>query len=620
MSARRLVNLGLILLLSMALRAAEEIPEFQEVRLKPCILVQSNLGADVAERKANARKFAEHIADTSDFFMKAFRVTAKDFVEYAKRRHQPPDNGYEIPIQIRIWGRYENFLTDFQHRYETKTIPAAFFGIIRRHDEYGERGDWFREIGAHGEGATDEQILRHLYHEMGHLFMRTYIFYSAEVPNWIEEGVAEIFQYRKGNGTNPEADRLERWGWLRSMVELEPGGLGAMAPWREFSQVRNADNLDFTYQNPLRSTVQYAQVWAVMEYMIETRRRSQALTRLLDLIKAEAQKLTQEALGKGLRGQEFRDYTNARMYQKQYAMFRQCYGIDFMELENMWKAWVIEQYEDRLRRHPGLFYHRGAWHLTHRLRWAKDDAFRAQILQRAEACFREGIERAPEASESYVGMARLAMARQDMEEAGEWFAKARARGADDFETLLYGGIAQIRSGRPEEAIEGLDAAVAQRPTHFDANFQRALAYAASGRDFDVALTGFKRAIDIRPSSRAKVGVYTGVAAYKAGEVHEAKLQFFHVRNADPDNRLLPALEAVVLRFNGEITEAKRLLGLAKEQGSQLAAAFLERMATGAAYDLGFTRNGVPGVVGLTIKAEDVVGGDAQSGDDAPDGQ
>jgi len=70
------------------------------------------------------------------------------------------------------------------------------------------------KLSTHVEGITDEQILRHLYHEMGHLFMQTIITYQVEVPSWIEEGTAELFQYRKGNGTNPERERDERAAWL----------------------------------------------------------------------------------------------------------------------------------------------------------------------------------------------------------------------------------------------------------------------------------------------------------------------------------------------------------------------------------------------------------------------
>jgi len=34
-----------------------------------------------------------------------------------------------------IWRRQSDFLTDFQSRYDTETIPDAFFGIIRKEEE-----------------------------------------------------------------------------------------------------------------------------------------------------------------------------------------------------------------------------------------------------------------------------------------------------------------------------------------------------------------------------------------------------------------------------------------------------------------------------------------------------
>jgi len=360
------------LILSAGVELSAEISEMEQVKLRPCLYVATDLGESPRERNANARKFAKHIAETSSFFLKAFDLKPKSFVHYAEFYHREPDSPWDQWIRIRIFRRYQEFLDDFQKRYESKAIPGAFFGIIRNKDEYGEyTGPWFREIATHAEGISDEQILRHLYHEMGHLFMRTYMLYPCEVPSWIEEGTAELFQYRKGNGTDPMPTRIERLGWLRELVDIGESEIGASVPWKDFTEVRNAHNLAFTHQDPLRSTVQYVQAWSVMEFMVSDRRRGAAFSKLLELIKKEAQNANQVAGQRGLSGQAYRKFITDQIYRQQYKLFTEAYGADVLKVEKLWKEWVREDYEEKLAEHPELRYHRGEWQLEKRAQFAK---------------------------------------------------------------------------------------------------------------------------------------------------------------------------------------------------------------------------------------------------------
>ncbi len=238
--------------------AAGEAGVMLRFDFKPFYL-ETDAGETEAEKQAFARRFAKPIAETGNFFLKVYSLKNTCFEEYATF-YDPAGTEYERTIRVRIFKTYDSFLADFQKRYATKSIPGAFFGIIRPKDEYGKfNGKWMREVATASEGQTDEQILRHLYHELGHLFMRTFIIYQVEVPSWIEEGTAELFQFRKGNGTKPEEERDQRSAWLVEMITE-----ASYIPWAQFIKVQNLDNLDFTYQDPLRSLIQYAQAWSVL--------------------------------------------------------------------------------------------------------------------------------------------------------------------------------------------------------------------------------------------------------------------------------------------------------------------------------------------------------------------
>lgn len=245
--ARSLVAVPIAWLLAAALPAAEL--SGHKIVAKPFEFM-TDVGQTQAEQKATAAKFLKPITETANFFLKVYELKPTCFEDYAAF-YDRPDQRFEKLIRVRLWKDYDAFLTDFQERYKSKAIPGAFFGVQQEMDQYGKpTGNLIREIGTSTAGEDDMRVLRHLYHEMGHLFMRTYIVRQVEVPSWIEEGTAELFQFRKGNGTKPEAERDQRVGWLREAIEE-----GSTIPWKEMINVKNIDNLDFTYQDPMRSRI-----------------------------------------------------------------------------------------------------------------------------------------------------------------------------------------------------------------------------------------------------------------------------------------------------------------------------------------------------------------------------
>ncbi len=571
---------------------------------------ETDVGGSDKEKKAFVMRFAKPIQETSEFFFKAFILKPTAFDDFV-RYYDPKGTDWEPLVRVRIFANYDAFLADVQKRYDTKAIPGAFVGRIRPKDEYGKpTGRWMREIGTASEGQTDQQVLRHLYHELGHLFMQTFILYPVEIPSWIEEGTAELFQFRKGNGTKPEEERDQRSAWLVEMITE-----ASYIPWAQFIKVQNLDNLDFTYQDPLRSTVQYAQAWAVMEFMIDPKsKRGAAFTALLKDFKAEAEKAVIEANRVGLQGQAWHDRVRPSLYSIQEKLFKKHYGADLLSVEGKWKDWIVANYERDVVKKPILRYYRGEWHLI-RSNYAKDEAARAAALDKAEAVFMEAVAATSTLPEAYVGLGRVHLARGNAIAANEQFAKAIAAGTDNFEALLYGGMAQIRSGKAADAVAPLKRAVEQRPSHFEANFYLGQALAISKVDPDLAIAHLKRVLDARRDMTAQVALYEALVHYQRGDLGAANLSLLRAGSANPGDGNLLLMRAIVKLENNEPAEGTEILEHAKKQGDTNASALLERLKNKQPMPkLGFSRNGYPTFVDGDAQADNSGDGDKPAGD------
>ena len=583
------------------------IEDMERVDLKPCLYVLTDIGTTATERQANAQRYAERIGETSAFFLEAFKLTPKAFIDYAEFYDSPPDNRYDPLIRIRVFKRYQDFLEDYQQRYESKSVPGAFFGIIQDKDADGlPTGMWYRELATHADGISEEQVLRHIYHEMGHLFMRTFMLYPCEVPSWIEEGTAELFQYRKDNGTDSDAEREERLGFLYEMIQLPAGSLGASIGWQDFTAVRNAHNLAFTHENPLRSTIQYIQAWSVMEFMIATPQRNRSFTQLLQLIKNTARSANIQASQRRLSGAKYRNYITDRIYSKQYELFTEAYdGADILKVEDSWKSWITSSFTEQEQQNPRLHYHRGVWHLAYRARFMTG-LERDAILAIAENIFTELIERSPTTPEGYVGMGRVALTQGDADTANDWFSKASELGTDNFDAQLYGGIALIQAGKADEARPLLQRAIEQRPTHAEANYQYGLILAIIGDavDKEVALLHLANAADSRPDERSRPDLVTAVLEYQLGRYAAAARSLEAVTRAMRAHWLPPLLQASIEAAEGNTEAALKTLEQAQTARNPVAKRLAGVIQGGSLPRLGFDRQGTPGIYDLTIEEPD----------------
>ncbi|MBA3708173.1 MAG: hypothetical protein H0W83_05065 [Planctomycetes bacterium] len=576
----------------------------------------TDVGTSIGEQKDFTKRILRPITETANFFLKVYNLKPTCFEDYAEHYS---GNKFEKTIRIRVWRKYEEFLTDFQKRYKTKSIPGAFFGTISEKDDYGaDTGVWIREIGASDESMSDEQVLRFMYHEMGHLFMRTFILYGVEVPSWIEEGTAELFEYRRGNGTHPEEEREQREGWLVEMLAEN-----SLIPWAEFIKVKNLDNLDFTWKDQTRSQIQYVQAWSVLEFMISNDGRQGAFIKMLHKFKSMAETQEQALLSQGLRDEAFREKFNPYLYSVQEKVFKDCYGNDLLSVEKLWKDWIFKNYETALKKAPIMRYHRGDWQLL-RARMSKDPAAKKTALERAEALFMDCTSASPDLAEGYVGLGRVALEQDDLAKAGDLFAKASALGSDSFDVLLYGGMAKVRSGKAADAVAPLTKAVEKRPTMFIVNFLLGQALAASGGDVDKAVTYLKRARDLEASEAPECAMLEGAAQFQAGHLHEAYISFLRAQNLRPEMPDISLYMALAQAENNEREDAVKTLAQPPVSGAaQLLSKMIAKQMSGGDLPLPklvFTSSGWPTIdfKGAQAAARDQdTGKDKDAPKDAP---
>lgn len=527
---------------------------------------ETDVGDTPAERKKVRDRYAKPLWETSNFFLQTYNLGNKCFDDYADFYK---GNNFEKPIRVRLWKRQEDFMGDFQFRYDTNTIPGAFFGVNEIRDDYGKgTGKWIREIGTSAEGDTEQEILRHFYHELGHLFMNTFILYNVEVPSWIEEGNAQLFQYRIGNGTKPEEERDRRTGWLVEMVTER-----STIPWPEFINVRNLDNLNFTFQDPLRSTIQYAQAWSVIEFVVDSGNtaspRRKAYSKFLVDMKESARK--------GLAAAKSRDEAaklrDSLLYKEQEGLFKKNFGADVLAIEEVWKKeWITKGYERAVVKNPILRYHRGDWHML-RSRFAKTKDQRNESLGKAEAIFNECIQQSPKLAEGYIGMGRVAMAQGDVDKAGQWFDQALAMGSESFDCLLYGGIARIESGSASEAVPALRKAVAARPTDAEANLALGRAIGVSGGPADEALAALRKARDVEASLTQTASMVEGVILFQNGRSNAAYLAWLRASSAG-QSQILTLFMAIAKASDNVTDEALALLAQTKDPSAANLAAII----------------------------------------------
>lgn len=500
-------------------------------------------GANAAEQKKFLQRIAKPVDETTKFFKKVYGLKESCFEDFVKQSNPGGGLAWEPLIRVNLWRAHADFQGDFQQRSESKVRLAAVFSRAKVKDEYAkETGKLCREVATSCE-EDDAGILRELYHELGHLFMYTYMTTGAEIPSWIEEGTAELFQYRTGNGTKPEGERLERQGWLREILEENK-----LVPWSDMLKVSNLDNLESTWRDPSKTTIHYLQAWSVIEFMVNNPQRQAAFLKMLEKFK----KSTQAAIGSKItKTADFETY----LYGIQEDTFKECYGTTFSKVEDVWKLdWVTKEYERLLPKNPILLYHRGNWLLMFRQN-PKDEAANEAVIATAKSRFDECVALAPTCPEGYVGLGKIAVIRQQYDEAQKQYDIALKLNPNSYDAQLNGGIAKIESGIPADAVPLLTKAVAARPTSWDAQFELGRALAIEGRDLAAAKHAFTRATDLHKSVADNCAMFLGTAYFAAKDYANASTAFLDAAYAAPGNGEMFMLTALCEAWRQDTTTA-----------------------------------------------------------------
>jgi protein O-GlcNAc transferase len=102
--------------------------------------------------------------------------------------------------------------------------------------------------------------------------------------------------------------------------------------------------------------------------------------------------------------------------------------------------------------------------------------------EEARRHFQEELKADPKSYQAMAELGYLAYLDGDNDRCREWLEKARPLNPEWVETNVVSGLLYNRLGRFELAIQFLEEAVKERPDHYKAHYQLALAYRRSGNE------------------------------------------------------------------------------------------------------------------------------------------
>ncbi|MBI3828032.1 MAG: tetratricopeptide repeat protein [Planctomycetes bacterium] len=442
--------------------------------------------------------------------------------------------GFKPWIEVRVYKKFEDYvdehfnesdrLTALVNKTEVKKetneqravrritegIPGAYYMRITDYD--GKFVD--RRIRAYVGPKNPEEVEGDLLHELGHLFLETYLMEFAGAPKkgqeaekrgtpaWIGEGVAQLFEVNWATSKLSEKKKKQYSAMIYEAVLANDH-----YPVDEFINVTNAHNLQAIQGNPLKSTINYAQSWSVMQFMVEM--KWQAFLQFLE----NCRTYNMEGLQKGKKISE--------LYSIQERAFKDAFGVPMKDMEEHWKKHVIDTMEKDLKRDPSGYYWCGEYYLRR-----KSDGY----LDKAAERFKKAIDGALDKGEGYLGMGRVDLLKKDVESALKNFKKASELSPKDEDGWYYLGIAQVRAGKSKDAIASFEQAVKLYPLFHQALSGLADAY-FSNREFAKAQASYDAAFQISKHPNYLFSI--GQAAYFAKNYEEAQKNFAAYSNIFP---------------------------------------------------------------------------------------
>jgi tetratricopeptide (TPR) repeat protein len=321
--------------------------------------------------------------------------------------------------------------------------PAAYFNITWDKD----KKKLLRSIRTYVANRDDSEMERLLLHEMGHLFMKSFLLefdggppagqeeQKRGTPSWLQEGLAQLFENIWSTGAASQKNRLRQQAMIYEAVQN-----GDNSPFQDFINITNAHNLTDIASNPLRATLNYAQSMSVMDFMVNV-----DSVRFFNFL----QNLRAANFEKNLRR---RDDHIPELYSYQDEACKKAFGAGLAEAEAGWKKHLKTYMEGLLKKQPEIYYWIGEYYLLR----GKD---KEKNWAKAEENFSLAMTKAPAKGEGYLGMGRLALAKGDVEKALATLAKAVQLLPKDDEAWNSYGMAQLRSKKVNEACESFNQAI-----------------------------------------------------------------------------------------------------------------------------------------------------------------
>jgi tetratricopeptide (TPR) repeat protein len=417
--------------------------------VSPAMNIECNVSKEFTE------KVARMVMSAEQRFYQLFKLTPDLVNGVAKEKFDKKGNipgdvlkqfGFRPYIGVRVYKDMESFsdewfdetgVKDKQQRLR-QGLPGAWFSI---HSDY-DKSHLVREIRTFVSNRDDDELERTLLHEMGHLFMQTYLLefggapppgqesQKRGTPAWLGEGVAQLFEILWSNAKTAAKARMRQEAMIYEAVQL-----GDSYPFDEFTNVTNAHNLAAVAGDPLKSTLNYAQSFSVMDYMVNV--DGNRFFNFLENLRA----LNFE------RNLRTRDRNHIpELYSFQNDAFKRAFNCDLTAVEGYWKKHLKTTMEALLKKQPELYYHIGEYYL----RRGKD---KANDLAKAEEKFKLAMTEAPAKGEGYLGMGRMALRKNEHDAAVKFLAKAAELLPKDDEVWYYLGCAQVGVGELAEATQ-----------------------------------------------------------------------------------------------------------------------------------------------------------------------
>jgi tetratricopeptide (TPR) repeat protein len=257
----------------------------------------------------------------------------------------------------------------------------------------------------------------------------------------------------------------------------EAGKIGDSYPFAEFTNITNAHNLAAVAGNPLRATINYAQSYSVMDYMVNVDG-----ARFFSFLE-------------NLRGLNFEKNLRSRdpnhipeIYSFQNEAFKKAFVVDLSAVEAHWKKHIIKTMDEQLKKQPELYAGIGEYYL----RRGKD---KEADMAKAEENFKLAMKLAPNKGEGHLGTGRMLLRKKDYPGALAAFTEAAKLMPKDDEAWYYLGLAQVNSGKLKEATESFDQSLKIFPRNHRTLSGMAMAQFHSG-EFAKAAESYEQAYQV----------------------------------------------------------------------------------------------------------------------------